>query len=147
LGDLQSILPTFIHTNRKEEEKMSTSIMDMVAAAKGTVPAISPGELQSLIGQEDVLIVDVRDHPEVVETGKIKGALHVTRGMLEFCADEATPYHNAAFTRDKMIVLYCASGGRAALAGKALMDLGYPKVRNLGGFAGWLEATGPTDPA
>ena len=125
---------------------MSTSIMDLVAVAKATVPAISPDELKPLIGQGDILVVDVRDHPEVTESGKIAGALHVTRGMLEFRADEATPYHNEAFTKDKMIVLYCASGGRAALAGKALMDLGFSQVRNLGGFAGWLEANGSTEP-
>jgi rhodanese-related sulfurtransferase len=124
---------------------MSTSIMDMVAAAKSVVPAITPGELQSLIGQTDVLVVDVRDHPEVAQTGKIQGASHVSRGMLEFRADEATPHYNAAFTKDKMIVVYCASGGRSALAGRALLDLGFTNVRNLGGFGDWVNSGGPTE--
>jgi rhodanese-related sulfurtransferase len=124
---------------------MSTSIMDMVAAAKSVVPAITPGELQSLIGQTDVLVVDVRDHPEVAQTGKIQGALHVSRDMLEFRADEAKLHYNAAFTKDKMIVVYCASGGRAALAGQALLDLGFTNVRNLGGFGDWVNSGGPTE--
>ena len=123
---------------------MTKSIMDIVAEAKKVVPAISPDALKNMLGRDDVLVVDVRDHPELAESGSIPGALHVTRGMLEFRADEATPYHNPAFSRDKTIVLYCASGGRAALCGKALLDLGYKDVRNLGGFADWVNSGGPT---
>ena len=123
---------------------MRTSIMDLVAAARKAVPAITPDELKTIMGRDDVLIVDVRDHPEVVATGTVQGALHVPRGMLEFLADEATPYHDAAFSRDKTIVLYCASGGRSALCGTALIDLGYTDVRNLGAFAEWERTGGPT---
>jgi rhodanese-related sulfurtransferase len=65
--------------------------------------------------------------------------------MLEFRADAATPYHNEAFAADKTVVLYCASGGRAALAGKALMALGYQDVRNLGAFKDWVEAGGAVE--
>ncbi len=124
---------------------MSKSIMDVVAEAKAIVPSISPGELKGILGQDGVLIVDVRDAPELTDTGKVQGALNVSRGMLEFRADEATPYHNKAFTKDKTIVLYCASGGRSALAGKALMELGYQDVRNLGAFKDWVEAGGAVE--
>ena len=123
---------------------MSQSIMDKVAAAKNAVPAISPDEAVKLLGREDVLFVDVRDAEEVAQSGKIAGAVNVSRGMLEFRADDSTPYHNPAFSRDKTIILYCASGGRSALSGKALMDLGYTKVRNLGGFKDWAEGGHPT---
>jgi rhodanese-related sulfurtransferase len=129
----------------KEETSMTVSIMDKVAAAKGVVPAISPKDVQAMIGRSDVLLVDVRDAPELSQTGKIKDAVHVSRGMLEFRADEKTPYHNGAFTRDKTIVLYCASGGRSALAGKALMEMGYTKIFNLGAFKDWVEAGGPVE--
>ncbi len=124
---------------------MSKSIMDLVAEAKAVVPEISPDEVKAMAGRQDVAIVDVRDDGEVAATGKVQGAIHVTRGMLEFRADETTPYHNAALTKDKTIILYCASGGRAALGGKALLDLGYKDVRNLGSFQGWVDAGGAVE--
>ncbi len=124
---------------------MSKSIMDLVAEAKSVVPSISPEELKSILGQDKVLVVDVRDAPELTATGKVQGALNVSRGMLEFRADETTPYHDKSFTKDKTIVLYCASGGRSALGGKALMELGYRDVRNLGAFKDWVEAGGAID--
>lgn len=124
---------------------MNKSIMDVVAAAKNMVPEIGPDEAAAMMERDDVLVVDVRDLSEVVESGKIKGALQVSRGMLEFRADETTPYHNPAFSRDKTIILYCASGGRSALGGKALMELGYQDVRNLGAFKDWVEAGGTVE--
>ncbi len=124
---------------------MSKSIMDIIAEAKAMVRSISPQELMGLMGQGNVLIVDVRDAPELTDTGKVQGALNVSRGMLEFRADEATPYHNKAFAKDKTIILYCASGGRSALAGKALMELGYQDVRSLGAFKDWVEAGGAVE--
>ena len=124
---------------------MSKSIMDFVAEAKSVVPEISPDEVKALAEKGAVLIVDVRDDGEVAGTGKVPGALHVSRGMLEFRADETTPYHNEAFSKDKTIILYCASGGRSALAGKALLELGYSDVRNLGGFSAWVEAGGDVE--
>ncbi len=131
-----------IRSAKSEEVSMSKSIMDVVAEAKAVVPSISPEELKSLLGQEKVLVVDVRDAPELTANGKVRGALNVSRGMLEFRADETTPYHDKSFTKDKTIVLYCASGGRSALGGKALMELGYRDVRNLGAFKDWVEAGG-----
>ena len=124
---------------------MSQSVMDKVAAAKKAVPAISTEEAARLLDRQDVLFVDVRDAEEVAQSGKIRGALNISRGMLEFRADDATPYHNPAFSRDKTVILYCASGGRSALGGKALMDMGYAKVKNLGGFKAWVDAGLPTE--
>lgn len=126
---------------------MAKSIMDRVAAAKGAVPSISPDELKQIMGNDNVLIVDVRDQPEVAKTGKVPGAINVTRGMIEFRADDQTPYHDEAFSRDKTIVLYCASGGRSALSGVALQELGYKDVRNLGSIKDWTEAGNDTEPA
>ena len=126
---------------------MSKSAMDLVAEAKRMVPSISPEEFKSILGQDKVLLVDVRDAPELAVTGKIQGALNVSRGMLEFRADETIPSHNEAFSKDKTMVLYCASGGRSALGGKALMELGYTDVRNLGGFNDWVEAGGAIEKA
>ena len=124
---------------------MNQSIMDIVAAAKKVVPSISAQEAVKLRGRNDVLFVDVRDAEEVAETGMIAGAINISRGMLEFRADETTPYHNEAFSRDKKVILYCASGGRSALSGKALLDMGYADVWNLGAFKDWEESGLPTD--
>jgi rhodanese-related sulfurtransferase len=128
-----------------QEKPMSKSIMNDVADAKSAVPSISPEELIKVLGQDNVLVVDVRDAPELAGTGKVKGALNVSRGMLEFRADETTKFHDPLFSKDKMIVTYCSSGGRAALAAKALLDLGYRDVRRLGTISDWVDAGGETE--
>ena len=99
-----------------------------------------------MMAEDDALVVDVRDTPELQATGKVKGAKHVPRGMLEFRADPDSTYYDADFGKDRPIILYCASGGRSALAGKVLKDLGYAKVYNLGGFKDWAESGGDTEP-
>jgi rhodanese-related sulfurtransferase len=118
---------------------MPSSLKELLAAANASVPKIRPQEATTMVGNANVLVVDVRDAVELQSTGKVKGAVHVPRGMLEFRADPDSPYHNDAFKRDKTVLVYCASGGRSALAGKALQDLGYVDVRNLGGFKDWAE--------
>lgn len=115
------------------------SIMEQVAAAKAAIPTISPQEAAALQAK-GALIVDVRDAPELQANGKAKGAVHVSRGMLEFKADPKSPYHDPAFDPARTVILYCASGGRSALSGKALKDLGYQDVRNLGAFKDWAES-------
>ena len=124
---------------------MATSVKEMLAAANAAVPKVTYEEAKELIEGGDALVVDVRDAPEVEASGKVAGAVHVSRGMLEFRADPESPYYNEAFSKDRTVVLYCASGGRSALAGKVLQDLGYNDVRNLGGFQGWVEAGGAID--
>jgi rhodanese-related sulfurtransferase len=91
------------------------------------------------------MIVDVCDAPEVEMSGKVAGAVHVSRGMLEFRADPDSPYHDKHFRKDHPVILYCASGGRSALSGKLLKDLGYAEVYNLGAFKDWVENGGDID--
>jgi rhodanese-related sulfurtransferase len=124
-----------------------TSVKDLLAAANATVPGISREEAAALIADGNALVVDVRDGPELQSSGKVAGAKHVSRGMLEFRADPASPYHDPDFDPTRTVIVYCASGGRSALAGKALQDLGYRDVRNLGGFKDWAEAGGAVEPA
>jgi rhodanese-related sulfurtransferase len=126
---------------------MAKTVMEMLAAARAEVPAISPKEAASLIGKPNVLVVDVRDALELQSGGKVKGAVHVSRGMLEFKADPQAPSHDPAFDPDKTVLVYCASGGRSALAGKTLKDLGYKDVRNLGAFKDWVEGGGAVEKA
>jgi len=108
---------------------MATSLKQMMEAANAAVPKITPDQAREMMAKGNTLVVDVRDAPEVEKSGKIAGAVNVSRGMLEFRADPDSPYHDKNFARDKTVILYCASGGRSALAGKALKDIGYGDVR------------------
>jgi rhodanese-related sulfurtransferase len=124
---------------------MATSVKQMLEAANAAVPKISPQEARDMMTKGDTLVVDVRDAPEVQASGKVAGAVHVSRGMLEFRADPDLPSHDKNFSRDNAVILYCGSGGRAALAGKMLKDLGYERVYNLGGFKDWADSGGAID--
>jgi rhodanese-related sulfurtransferase len=124
---------------------MATGVKELMAAANAAVPRISPAEVKAMAGDPKLLLVDVRDGTEVAASGKAKGAVHVTRGLIEFRADPDSPSHDPAFDRGKTVVLYCASGGRSAMAGKTLKDMGYTDVRNLGAFKDWVEAGGEVE--
>jgi rhodanese-related sulfurtransferase len=132
---------------RTQEGMMSNSVKNMLSAANSSVPKISPQDAAALIQRGQVLVVDVRDGLEIQSSGKVQGAKHVARGMLEFRADPDSPYYDKEFSRDKTVIVYCASGGRSALAGKTLQDMGYKDVRNLGGFKDWAENGGAVDKA
>ena len=124
---------------------MALSVKQMLEAANAVVPKITPPQAQELMAKGNTLVVDVRDGTEVAQSGKVAGAVHVSRGMLEFRADPELPSHDGNFRRDKTIIVYCASGGRSALAGKLLKDLGYDKVYNLGAFKDWADSGGAVD--
>jgi rhodanese-related sulfurtransferase len=127
------------------EDNMATSVKQLMEAANAAVPRIAPAEAKEMIARNNTLVVDVRDAPEVANSGKVAGAVHVSRGMLEFRADPESPYHDKNFAKDKTVILYCASGGRSALAGKALKDMGYERVYNLGAFKDWAESGAPVE--
>jgi rhodanese-related sulfurtransferase len=126
---------------------MTTSVKQMMEAANAAVPKITPAQARDLISKGNTLVVDVRDAPEVEKSGKIAGAVNVSRGMLEFRADPDSPYHDKNFSRDKTVILYCASGGRSALSGKVLKDMGYTNVYNVGGFKDWADSGGAVEKA
>jgi rhodanese-related sulfurtransferase len=119
----------------------------MLAAANEAVPRVSPDEVRRLQAEENALVVDVRDGTEVAKTGKIKGAVAVSRGLLEFKADPEAATHDPAFSTDRPVIVYCASGGRSALAGKTLKEMGYARVYNLGGFKDASEGGLEVEPA
>jgi rhodanese-related sulfurtransferase len=126
---------------------MAKNVKELLTEANAAVPRLSPDEAAEKMKSGDVLVVDVRDPTEVQQTGRLKGAVNVSRGMLEFRADPESQYHNPAFQKDKVILLHCASGGRSALAGKTLQDMGYTAVFNIGGFKDLAEAGIDTEPA
>ena len=123
---------------------MATTAKQLVEAANAVVPKISGKEAQDMAAQGAV-IIDLRDSAELAATGKAAGAVHIPRGSLEFKADLSSPTAEKSLAFDKPVILHCASGGRAALAGKLLKDMGYEKVFNLGGFKDWVEAGGKVE--
>ncbi len=119
----------------------------MLAEANAMIETISVHDAQALVGDADVVFVDVRETVERQASGAIKDSVHAPRGFLEVIADPESPMHNGSLASGKRLVLYCGSGGRSALAAKTLMDMGLEKVCHIaGGYGAWVEAGGPTDP-
>ncbi|MEO7071939.1 MAG: rhodanese-like domain-containing protein [Rhodanobacter sp.] len=117
----------------------------LVQEAKSSIDNLTPDQVQTEIAAGNVTLVDVRDAPELVN-GSIPGAIHASRGMLEFYADPSSPYHKAELNPDSRVILHCASGGRSALAVHTLRTLGYKNVAHLdGGFKAWQAAGKPVN--
>ena len=109
----------------------------------GTVPAADAVRLH---GRDDVVFVDLRDPRELEREGRIPGAVHCPRGMLEFWIDPDSPYHKPVFAEDKRFVFFCAGGWRSALAAATAQDMGLKPVAHLGGgFGAWKKEGGPAD--
>lgn len=123
---------------------MPVTAKDLVAAANAEVPRVTTAQAQAMMAN-GALLLDVRDAPELEAAGRAVGSHHIPRGMLEFRADPTSPYHDPKLSPDSPVILHCASGGRSALAGKLLKDMGYTQVFNLGGFKDWTEAGGPVE--
>jgi rhodanese-related sulfurtransferase len=118
----------------------------MVAAAKACIQNLSVEEVAAELARSDIVLVDIREPEERAMTGTIPGAVHAARGMLEFYADPTSPYHRSEFETDRRIVLYCAFGGRSALATDMLKKLGYESVAHLGGgFKSWMAGDQPVE--
>ena len=123
------------------------TVEQMVADANKEVEEISINDAKPLVGREDVLFIDIRDIRELAKTGRVSGARHVPRGMLEMWIDPDTPYHREFFAEDKKFVFYCAGAWRSALAAKTAQDMGLMPVAHLeGGIKAWSDAGGPIDP-
>ena len=121
--------------------------MELVTEAKRRVTNLTPEQVATELAGGDILLVDVREPGERLQNGAISGAVHAPRGMLEFYADPASPYHRPEFDPARRTILYCAAGSRSALAADALRQLGYASVAHLdGGLRGWQEAGRPVEP-
>lgn len=118
---------------------MPTTVKDMLAAANAAVLKLTPAQAAEKI-RAGATVVDVRDPNEVWQSGKVKGAVAISRGLLEFKADPESPGYDKSLRQDRPVLLYCASGGRSALAGKTLKELGYNEVYNIGGFKELADA-------
>lgn len=123
------------------------TVQQMIDEANAAIPRISVDDAKKLVGRADVLFLDVREPSEVATAGKVPGAVAIPRGLVEFRACPGSQAHDKNFDKAKTVVAYCASGGRSAMVGKTLKDMGYTKVMNLGGFKGWVDGGGPVEKA
>ena len=116
----------------------------LVEDATKEIETLTVPEAQALLGDSEVVIVDLRDPRELEREGKMPGAFHCPRGMLEFWIDPESPYHKPVFAEDKRFVFFCGGGWRSALAAKAAQDMGLKPVAHIdGGFAAWKKAGAP----
>ncbi len=123
---------------------METSASDLVTRAKAEVENLDPDAVEAELDEGRAVLVDLREAEELEANGRIPGAVHVPRGMLEFRADPTSAYHQEPFDRSKRLILHCASGGRSALAAQTLQQMGYTDVAHLdGGITAWKEAGKP----
>ncbi len=119
----------------------SKTAAHLVAEAKAHVASCGERDATVELGAGEVLLVDIREAEERLESGTIHGAIHAPRGMLEFYADPTSAYYRPEFDPGRRTILFCASGSRSALATEALQTLGYANVRYLGGgLEAWQEA-------
>lgn len=120
----------------------------MLDEALAKIESLSPADAIALQGRDDVVLVDLRDPRELDREGRVPGAVHCPRGMLEFWIDPESPYHKPVFAQDKKFVFFCAGGWRSALSAATAQDMGLKPVAHIdGGFSAWKAAGGPVDTA
>lgn len=121
-------------------------VKTLVKEAQAQITIIPTEQAIAMFGRDDVLFVDIRDVRELDREGRIPGAFHAPRGMLEFWIDPESPYHKPALATDQKKIFFCASAWRSALTVKALQDMGVKNIFDLeGGFSAWRKAGGPID--
>ncbi len=125
---------------------LKKGIKALLAEAEAAITTVTPQEAMALQNDANTLLIDLRDIRELERDGRIPGALHAPRGMLEFWVDPESPYHRDVFASGKRFVLYCASGWRSALAAQTLQQMGLEPVCHIGGgLNAWKEAGGPVE--
>jgi rhodanese-related sulfurtransferase len=127
-------------------QKITTSSHALVEAAEREIESLSAQQAIGLHGRDDVVLVDLRDIRELQREGRVPGAFHCPRGMLEFWIDPASKYHKPVFAQDKRFVFFCAAGQRSALATQSAQRMGLAPVAHIsGGFTAWKAAGGPVE--
>ncbi|MBX2963085.1 MAG: rhodanese-like domain-containing protein [Cyclobacteriaceae bacterium] len=120
------------------------SAKELVAEAKKQIENLTPQQVQDELAKGNAVLIDLRESEELKQSGRIEGAVHAPRGMLEFYADPSMPYYKPEFDKSKRIILHCASGGRSALAAATLKEMGYTNVAHLdGGLKAWKDSGKP----
>jgi rhodanese-related sulfurtransferase len=125
-------------------QTITTGYKALVDAAEREIETLPVEEAVKLAGSGDTVLVDIRDPRELERDGKVPGAFHCTRGMLEFWIDPLSPYYKPVFGQDKKFVFFCAGGLRSALAAQTAQHMGLKPVAHIaGGFGAWKKAGGP----
>lgn len=123
---------------------LTKTIKMLVAEAKAETTAIPPAAAKAKTDAGNATLIDIRDIRELDREGRIDGAFHAPRGMLEFWADPESPYHKEIFATDGELILFCASSWRSALAAKTLQDMGMTNILDMdGGLSAWKAANLP----
>jgi rhodanese-related sulfurtransferase len=118
----------------------------LLDAANKEIETMPTAEAVKLAGRDDVVLVDIRDIRELERDGRVPGAVHCPRGMLEFWIDPQSPYFKPVFGQDKKYVFFCAGGLRSALATQTAQRMGLKPVAHIeGGFGAWKKAGGPVE--
>jgi rhodanese-related sulfurtransferase len=127
-------------------QNISVGYKAMIEAAEREVETLPIDQAIALAGRPDTVLVDIRDVRELEREGRVPGAFHCPRGMLEFWLDPASPYHKPVFNQDKKYVFFCAGGLRSALAAQTAQHMGLKPVAHIqGGFGAWKKAGGPVE--
>lgn len=127
-------------------QTITTGYKQLLAEANARIETIPVAEALALVGREDVVLVDLRDPRELEREGRMPGAFHCPRGMLEFWIDPESPYAKPQFQQDKKFVFFCAGGWRSALAAATAAQMGLKPVAHIeGGFSAWKKAGGPVE--
>lgn len=127
-------------------QQIKVGFRELVDAAEREVETLATEDAVALHGRDDVVFVDLRDPRELEREGRMPGAFHCTRGMLEFWIDPQSPYHKPVFAADKKFVFFCAGGWRSALSAQTAQRMGLKPVAHIkGGFGAWKKAGGPVD--
>jgi rhodanese-related sulfurtransferase len=125
---------------------ITTGVRALVDAAIAEIENLPAEQAIALHGRDDVVFIDIRDIRELQREGRVPGAFHCPRGMLEFWIDPASPYHKDVFAQDKTYVFFCAGGLRSALATQTAQRMGLKPVAHItGGFGAWKKAGGPVE--
>jgi rhodanese-related sulfurtransferase len=127
-------------------QTITTSVRSLVEQAEKTIETLPAADAIALHGDSGVVLVDIRDVRELQRDGKVPGAFHCPRGMLEFWIDPESPYHKDVFAQDKRFVFFCAGGLRSALAADTAQRMGLKPVAHIrGGFGAWKAAGGAVE--
>ena len=125
---------------------MKVGIKELCRRAEEKIETISVADALELYQDDAVTLIDIRDIREIQRDGKIAGAFHAPRGMLEFWVDPESPYHKPVFATGKRLVFYCGGGMRSALAAEVVQEMGLDNVCHVaGGFAAWMQESYPIE--
>ena len=127
-------------------QTITTGYKALLEAAEREIETLTAADAIKLHGRGDVVFVDIRDIRELNRDGRVPGAFHCPRGMLEFWVDPQSKYHKPVFAQDKRFVFFCAAGQRSALATQTVQRMGLKPVAHIGGgFGAWKAAGGPVE--